>query len=400
MTTKKNILFVHYGDNWIRGSERCLIDHLTHLDRTRFLPVLWTNNTMLHEEISQMGIHSVLSPFPILLGWKAPRFQLMGWWNLVSMAKSLIKDCQIDLIHVNSAAPCQWIGKAANDTQTPWLAQLHSDYPARDRLTLAMHRVPHIIAVSHAITDKLIADGYPEERIHVIHNGIDTKRLEPLPQLNLHQTLNIDENAFIFISVGSLIKRKGMDRLLQVMRFLIMEYSNAHLVIVGDGPERQALEQMSDYLQISQHIHFVGEQKNVMSWLKGANAFISGARQEAFGLVVTEAALAKLPIIAPSTGGIPEILQHQIHGQLYPKESTKAMHDAMRWMIENPIDAKAMATQAHRHIQLCYSLETNRSAIEALYEQILSNPTHKKDSFWATWRPVKTYLSHRFSFGG
>ncbi|MCX9562228.1 glycosyltransferase, partial [Vibrio cholerae] len=183
MAVRKNVLFVHYGDNWIRGSERCLIDHLLHLDRSRFLPFLWTNNPMLHEEISKMGIHSVLSPFPILLGWKAPRFQLFGWWNLVNTAKTLIKNCKIDLIHVNSAAPCQWIGKAANETGTPWLAQLHSDYPARDRLTLALHRVPNIIAVSYAITDKLMSDGYPAERIHVIHNGIDTERLEPLPAM-------------------------------------------------------------------------------------------------------------------------------------------------------------------------------------------------------------------------
>ncbi|MDF9387843.1 glycosyltransferase [Vibrio sp. 1151_11] len=400
MAIRKNVLFVHYGDNWIRGSERCLIDHLLNLDRSRFLPFLWTNNAMLHEEISKMGIHSVLSPFPILLGWKAPRFQLFGWWNLVNTAKTLIKDCKIDLIHANSAGPCQWIGKAANETGTPWLAQLHSDYPARDRLTLALHRVPNIIAVSYAIIDKLMSDGYPAERIHVIHNGIDTERLELLPAMDLRQRLQLDDDAFLFISVGSLIKRKGMDRLLQAMRFFVLEHPNAHLIIVGDGPERKSLEQMSDYLKLSQHIHFVGEQHNVMGWLKGANAFISGARREPFGLVIAEAALAELPIIAPDTGGIPEILRHQTHGQLYPKESTKAMHEAMRWMMKNPIDAKMMAVKAHAHILLAHTLEKNRTAIEALYEQILSSPATYKDSFWATWRPVKTYVSQRFSLGG
>ncbi|MBF4432044.1 glycosyltransferase, partial [Vibrio anguillarum] len=89
----------------------------------------------------------------------------------------------------------------------------------------------------------LMSDGYPVERIHVIHNGIDTERLELLPAMDLRQRLQLDDDAFLFISVGSLIKRKGMDRLLQAMRFFVLEHPNAHLIIVGDGPERKSLEQ-------------------------------------------------------------------------------------------------------------------------------------------------------------
>ncbi|MDN3684770.1 glycosyltransferase [Vibrio sinaloensis] len=56
---------------------------------------------------------------------------------------------------------------------------------------------------------------------------------------------------------------------------------------------RDRLETHADCLHLNEHVHFIGEQDNVIGWLKGCDAFISGARSEAFGLVIAEAALAK-----------------------------------------------------------------------------------------------------------
>ncbi|MGL5975051.1 MAG: glycosyltransferase family 4 protein, partial [Aeromonas sobria] len=76
------ILLVHYGENWIRGSERCLLDLLAHLDRDRFTPLLWCNSQRLADEAALLGVKALAEPFSLLLGWQAPRFDVAAYRQL------------------------------------------------------------------------------------------------------------------------------------------------------------------------------------------------------------------------------------------------------------------------------------------------------------------------------
>ncbi|MGL5481308.1 MAG: glycosyltransferase family 4 protein, partial [Aeromonas veronii] len=103
------VLLVHYGEDWIRGSERCLLDLLAHLDRSRFTPLLWCNSPTLAAEAATLGVETMVEPFSLLLGWQAPRFDLAAHRRLSRRARALITERQIGLVHANSAAPCQWL---------------------------------------------------------------------------------------------------------------------------------------------------------------------------------------------------------------------------------------------------------------------------------------------------
>ncbi|NMT19214.1 glycosyltransferase, partial [Vibrio parahaemolyticus] len=79
-----------------------------------------------------------------------------------------------------------------------------------------------------------------------------------------------------------------------------------------------------------ERVHFVGEQHNAGAWMCGnADAFISGAYEEAFGLVLGEAALAQLPIVAPKTGGIPELFEHNHSALLYQNSGMASLLNAI-----------------------------------------------------------------------
>ncbi|OIQ26293.1 glycosyltransferase [uncultured Vibrio sp.] len=397
MKTTKNVLFVHYGDDWLRGSEQCLLDLITNIDRLRFTPFILTNNPALHDEIIAMGIHSELESFSILLGWSAPRFNVRAWFHQVNSAKAYIAKADIDLIHVNSGAPCQWMYTVAKVTNTPMVTQLHSDYLARDRVTLGLHYSPRIIAVSKAITHQLVKDGFPQERLSIVHNGIDVERLDKQAVVDVNKVLNIPEDSLTFATVGSLIHRKGVDRLLLALRHLVLEYPNVHLVIIGDGPQRENLEQQADYLYLSDNAHFVGEQRHVMGWLKGVNGFVSGARQEAFGLVVAEAALAGLPVIAPFEGGIPEILTHKKNAIFYKNNGTAPIVNAMRAVVRNPNSSKAVGELAREHILETHTAVHNAREIEKVYLQILSEDFQTTTSIWQATSPIRTFVASRFA---
>ncbi|KOE80764.1 glycosyl transferase [Vibrio alginolyticus] len=397
MKNRKRVLFVHYGDNWIRGSEQCLLDLVTHLNRAQYTPYVWTNCEALHHRMQNDAMHSEYSPFTLLLGWKAPRFSVLGWYRLVKQGIDYIKRAQIDIIHVNSGAPCQWMSLAARITKTPMVTQLHSDYPMRDRLTLGLHFSPHIIAVSKAITEHLRRDGYKRDRLSVIHNGIDVDRLKHFSAVDLNEKLGIADDAYVFITVGSLIHRKGIDRILSAIRHLALEYPNTHLLVIGEGPQRHSLELNADELHINNHVHFVGEQTNVQGWLHASNAFVSGARNEAFGLVIIEAALAELPIVAPRVGGIPEIIRHKQTGLLYENSSIKPLVEAMRAVMKHPYPARALGVRAKQNVLARHTIQHNARAIEFVYEQLLEAQNLPEFSWLAAFRPVKTYITKHFA---
>ncbi len=400
MSKQKNILYVHYGSDWIRGSERCVIDLIKHIDRARFTPFLWTNCEPLHNEMGKLHVHSELSAFPLLLGERAPKFDLVSWRALVTVARRYIRDAHIDLIHVNSAAPCQWMCLAASLEGVELITQVHSDYPARERLTLCLHRSPHIIAVSDAVTHNLRKDGYPSEQLSVVHNGIDVSRLESQTEQNVKGILELDDDAYLFATVGSLISRKGIDRIISALRYITLEYPNTHLVVIGDGPLRQRLESTAEYYRLEKHIHFVGEQPNVFGWLKGCDAFVSGARQEAFGLVIAEAALAELPIVAPEEGGIKEIVTHQKNALLYPNSGIKGLVKCMRAVRSNPNSALELALNARSHVLSHHTIAHNTRNIEAIYLRQLMAKQTRSPSLWRTLSPLKTFVTSRITIGG
>lgn len=374
-----SILFTHYGDNWIRGSERCLLDLISHLDKEKFTAVLWCNQVTMEQEAKKLGIEVYRSDFPLLFGWRTPRFNLRAFSGLIKQALTLIDKHQIKLIHANSAAPCQWLNFAARKRQLPLLCHLHSIYQLRDRLTLGLYQVSMAVGVSRYVLSDLHKDKMPGSRTCVIANGIDSQRLLSQKRVALRDTLAIEPGDFVIATVGSLIQRKGVDLIIAAVAKLIEKKVPVHLLIIGDGPEASNLQQQVKRLSLQHKITLLGEQQNAHGILRGsADLFISAAREEAFGLVFAEASLAKLAIVAPKTGGIPDVVIDGETGILVPGEDIDALADAVYRLYLNPALCHQMGQSGYRHILKNFSSENNCRRFENLYRKMLSCPAADK----------------------
>lgn len=369
MNNYKNILFVHYGDNWIRGSEACLINLISSLNKEKFRPIVWSNCKPLTKHFEKQLVPTVYTPFKLLFGWSAPRFDLYQWGVQVKQAVSLIKQHGIDIVHINSGAPCQWMCVAAKLCGVPVVTQLHSDYQLRDRFTLGLHLSPNIACVSHDISKGLLDDGYPQEQLCVIHNGVVQHRTT---NRDVRTELNIPQTSFVFITVGSLINRKGVDLIVQSLN-RIQEAQEAHLIVIGDGEDRDGLISLVNDLGLSHLVHFVGEREDVADWLcSDVDAFISGARYEAFGLVLAEAGLAGLPVIAPRIGGIPEFIHHNRTGLLFdPSNPIDEMCHQMTRLMSDGALRDDLATQLHHLVHSKLTIEANTRQFENLYHKVI-----------------------------
>lgn len=398
----KNILFTHYGDNWIRGSERCLLDLIQHLDKTQYKPILWCNQLAMANAATEAGIDVYCSDFPLLFGWQAPRFDLISFTGLIEQAIKLIKRHKIDLIHANSAAPCQWLTFAAKRSEIPLVCHLHSTYQLRDRLTLGLYQTNMVVGVSQYVVAPLLNDKKPCEQVKVINNGIDTERLLAQPVANLRETLRINPGDFVIASLGSLIKRKGIDLLIHTLTKLLEKEISVHLLVIGDGPELTNLKIQSKQLGVEQSISFLGECENAVGILRGnADLFVSAAREEAFGLVFAEASLAGLAIVAPNVGGISNIVLDKQSGLLVPPEDINALVNAIEQLYLQPRLCIEMAKTGHQHVMENYTIKHNTKEFQHLYEQQIEKYSNKKtlyqkiNSFYSLLGCFSTALKNR-----
>ncbi len=214
------ILFTHYGDPWLRGSEQLLLDLLAHLDPARVRPIVWCNQTAMAEAARALGFATCRSDFEIYFDYQAPRFRLGRYRALMREAGDLIRRHQVRVLHSNSAGPCQWLVPVARRTRVPLLAHLHIGYLRRSRYAFLIHQAALVVGVSRQVIEPLLEDGMAAHKTLVIYNGIDFSRLRPKTSVDPRRRLGIANDATVISAIGSLIRRKGQDVLIRAFGLL------------------------------------------------------------------------------------------------------------------------------------------------------------------------------------
>jgi phosphatidyl-myo-inositol dimannoside synthase len=177
-----------------------------------------------------------------------------------------------------------------------------------------LQRMDALFPNSHA-TAKLLPIGIRPERIHVIHPGVDCRKLFPPSLADLARfraRWQIPLDAPLITTLARLVPRKGVDTLIQTVAVLISRLPNIRLLVGGSGPDLPRLQKLVTEAGLSQSIQFVGKVPNeAMSAFFGAGVFALLSRQtksdvEGFGMVLTEAQACGAPVLAARSGGMPE----------------------------------------------------------------------------------------------
>ena len=129
-------------------------------------------------------------------------------------------------------------------------------------------------------------------------------------------------------------RQKGVDVAVRALPLVRERHPRAQLVVLGEGPERAALERLARELDVP--VHLLGRVPDVAAWLRRADVLVHPARWEGFGLALLEAMLAELPVVASTVSSIPEIVADEETGLLVPPDDPEALADALGRVVADP----------------------------------------------------------------
>ena len=215
------------------------------------------------------------------------------------------------------------------------------------------HRASRIIAITHALARFQVERvGLPADKVEVIHYGLDelpgawgTNPSDPVPP-----------DAAVLLCVCRLEPQKGVDVAIRALE----QIPDAHLVVLGEGPQRAELERLG-----GERVHLLGRVPDVAAWLRRAELLVHPVRWEGFGLALLEAMLASLPVVATRVSSIPEIVVEGETGLLVPPDDPSALAAAVNRVLAEPGDYGAKG-RARAETEFSVARMTDRTL--AVYE--------------------------------
>ncbi len=226
-----------------------------------------------------------------------------------------------------------------------------------------------IIAVSEKVKEHLVAQGIRENKIRVVHNGVNLLRFQPTDTREAKAKLGYDPDEPLLGVFGRLSSEKGQRTAVEAM-FLIAKgnpspslshgergFEDAHLAIVGDGKDRSDLEASVDALGIRESVTFIGFMQDVREMMSACDVVIvPSSRGEGFGLVAVEAMALRKPVVASAQGGLPEIVVPDETGLLVPPNDPQALAEAVCRLLSDPDLARAMGAKGRARVEERFAL--------------------------------------------
>lgn len=225
-----------------------------------------------------------------------------------------------------------------------------------------------IVVDSGAVGEILRAQTHiPAGKYVVIHNGIDTVELDAAPPRGAaRRALGLPDDALVVGEVAHLAAHKGQRHLIAAADLLMADYPELHLVLVGGGPDRAALEAQVDSLGHSGRVHLLGARGDLPTVLAALDVLALPSTFEGFGIVQAEAMYFGLPVVATNHGGSTEVVDDGVTGFLVPFGDETALADRIERLADPSLRA-SMGAAGHERVLERFTSQRMGEAYAALY---------------------------------
>jgi glycosyltransferase involved in cell wall biosynthesis len=356
----------------IGGTERQAVELLKRLDRDRFdvLLAVLRNEGSFYREIEML--------FP-----DVPEFPLTSFCNAnavkqLARLRRLMAREKIDILHAHDFYS-SFIGAAAARLAGVRViaSQRHlklSDRRVHEVGTRMIHRLAHRVLVnSQAIRDRIIEQGSaPPRKINVIRNGVlGASASRAQAQDEIRSELGINADAKLIGMVARMQPVKGHRFFIDAAANVLREQTNAHFVLVGDGPLRSEILDQVERLGIADRVHLLGDRADVAQLVSGFDLLVLASLHEGSPNAVMEAMAAGVPVVATAVGGTKELITDGETGYLAPPADPAALADRIVFALNDADNRAELTSAARRRINTDYGMDRMVGSVERLYDELM-----------------------------
>jgi glycosyltransferase involved in cell wall biosynthesis len=238
---------------------------------------------------------------------------------------------------------------------------------------LLARRTHAVATVSETLRGHLVRwERFPEQRVHVIRNGIEMQPPQRSRQA-MRQELDLGDRPTAGI-VARLAAVKNHAMLLRAWKLVIESVPQAVLLVVGSGTQEAALRGAAADLGISDSVRFLGFRRDIADLLGCLDVFVLSSFSEGLSLTLLEAEAVGLPVVATQVGGNPEVVQHERTGLLVPSDVPEAMASALARLLQDPNERSRLGNQGREYYREHFTLSAMLRGYTQLYAQLLGLP--------------------------
>jgi glycosyltransferase involved in cell wall biosynthesis len=297
----------------------------------------------------------------------------------VSLVSRWLGDERPDVVHTHLGYADLLGGLAARRLGIPAVSTLHASVFGRgtprerlkERLMASVRRRCHgsIIAVSEAARESYLETGWDRpDRLVTIPNGIDA-RPRPGAGTPVRTALGVPPGAPVVGTLSTLRPEKSLETAIEAAALLAGEHPRLRLVIVGEGPERPALEERAGPL--GDRVIFAGHREDVMELLDAFDVLVHPSSADALPTALLEAMAASVPVVATRVGGIPEVVEDGVTGRLVdPPPDAQRVAAALAPLLADASLRGRLGAAARERYLAEFTAERWASRMRGVYDQL------------------------------
>jgi glycosyltransferase involved in cell wall biosynthesis len=318
-------------------------------------------------------IQEEINYIPIPIRTKAeidPRILLSSF-----MLLKYIKEKNIEIVHANTRVTQVLACLIQKYSGRPYVSTCHGFFKPRFFRRMFPCWGKRVIAISQQVADHLRDDfEVEEERIRIIHNGIDLDRFIPpdsSARAAAKEKLGLQAAKVIGI-IARLSDVKGHIYLIQAMPKVLKQAPDAKLLIAGQGREKRKLAELAKELGITGSVIFRDSVADTFQALSAIDIFVMPSLKEGLGLSLMEAMACGIPVVGSDVGGIKTLIQNNQNGLLVAAADSEALSRAILELLQDVSKAKALGEGARIFIHKNFSQRRMLLETEKVYRECLN----------------------------
>ena len=297
-------------------------------------------------------------------------------FQIIRKIRQYIKNEDIRVLHCHQYTPFIYGTLASLFTKTKIIFTEHGRfYPDKRRLKRVLINpvlnlvTDYVTAISAATRIALIDnENFPREKIKLVYNGINASSFRRSPYSKLKKDLRIAEDAFLLGTVARLDPIKNQKIMIKALKNIHKTYPDTYLIILGDGPERENLQALTEELGLISRVIFTGFKTDTARYYSIMDIFLLTSFSEGTAMTLLEAMASELPCVVTNVGGNPEIIINSENGFVIPSNDEQALAKSIITLLGNSELRKKMGRAGRAIFEKKFTVDRMVSAYESMYD--------------------------------